>query len=589
MSVIIDSLRTIFSKQPDVHTSAMETRGRKRANTGEACELSVKRVKESSTNVKILEQNECVNKKTSRGNSRVTSESSIDSGFVSPTYSSVEAKSSRKGVRVRSHYFLRPRPGRTVSGESIDMISCGGEKIEEVKDGLVCQKVRRKLGEEAKKNKEIDRNAQITGLKEKERVESGAVTPATMTSLASDGMCRKTIEELLLCDESVVGTLFKAPTQLKCAKGCVVDLWEDMEETHRAYEPVPYLDDYVNIDANYRSSLLLYLEDMICRPNNICPSTFHLAINYIDRFMDLSRTKHNENGSRTKNFYKRFLLIGVTALFTACKFEEVNPPSLTYYTNCADFFKFHPEYASLCGFKPRVQSVKKLSARSSKKKAAEETMDKDYYYSRKAIYTMEKHMLAVFGWKLRPVTAVGWLEVYLSNTNSLNFSHNVKDSWNDLDRDDNAVLRTLPRKGSISLDSGYNTSDGEEENTSLKMNIQEEDCSVTGDSQLCYCRELEKLYRPCFKLLTKLAISDMDSFQRHNYSVVAASALYAYVVKSKFDPFVNICSGKPGFETSLAPQTCVWIEHVSGYNLADLEGCVQWILSVVREDYFVSE
>eukprot|EP00126_Sphaerothecum_destruens_P004891 Sdes_comp18435_c0_seq1m8356 len=321
---------------------------------------------------------------------------------------------------------------------------------------------------------------------------------STCVAMSDTGSC---CSASIYSDTSAFGenSPFVVPHHLEATKPTVRELWENMADLHVNYQAdLSYLDHYHNIDLSYRQCVLSYMYFDICQPNKVSATSFHLAVNYFDRFMTASLCGAN-SVSCSKNFYKRYLLIGVTSLFVACKFEEIHPPNISFFTNCGDFFAKYSQYKSYMG---KRKPTKANSADPSQSTAGD-SAESNVLYTKRMVHSMEKLILVTLQWELRPFTAVSWLEVYLGDVNNINFDHNCNDKWTDLTRDDQHLFKCIPRKTSVSVDSGYNTSDGEDHQTvqsSLdggKLRFRWEDCcGFTGDSQKCFCRELEKFYRP---------------------------------------------------------------------------------------------
>eukprot|EP01135_Chromosphaera_perkinsii_P007827 Nk52_evm19s1020 gene=Nk52_evmTU19s1020 len=544
MSVILDSFISMFASSEKVAEEGVKTSTRVTRSARRKILERESSNMHTPNELKGLNSVESMQLQEQRQSKRVISFSSVDSGFVSPSMS-VDAvdtigqgKEKRRKVvaEVTRKYNLRSRAKRThiTRGKNSRKTSC------------------------------VSR-ASITEIVERS-VECGK-----SIHLKSTLVSKKIAEDLQKANARSGKALgYRVPKLWAKAKPCVADLWEDMVDVHAKYQPKMWLREYAKIDEHFRSAVLRYLDEVICKPNRVSPSAFHLAVNYIDRFMDLTARLHDKDGRKRRGYHKQFLLIAVTSLFSACKFEEVNPPSLSYYTNCADFFRICPEFVEVCNHKaPELADGE----------------NRDVMYTDKKIYMMEKHMLEILEWEMRPVTSVGWIETHLSNTSFINFEHNSNDRWNELKRDDYSIFRTMPRKTSISVDSGYNSSDGEALEKSLSLPLKM--CTETMDSEQCYCGQLEKFYRPCIELLKRLVVEDGAMYLSFTYSELASTALYLCVAQGQYDPFVRIRKERSGFDfNSKLPKSCPWIEHITGHEFAELKQCAEWMLQVTPESFF---
>jgi cyclin E len=65
----------------------------------------------------------------------------------------------------------------------------------------------------------------------------------------------------------------------------------------------------------------------VCSEFTLKRETYHLAVSYIDRFLDMS-----SNTARGE-----FQLIGLAALFIASKIEEVYPPRISDFAKSAKY------------------------------------------------------------------------------------------------------------------------------------------------------------------------------------------------------------------------------------------------------------
>ena len=96
-----------------------------------------------------------------------------------------------------------------------------------------------------------------------------------------------------------------------------VDIFNYMRELEVKYSPKPnYIDLQPQLKWHHRSELLDWLIQVHER-FQLLPETLYLAVNIMDRFLSKKIATLN-----------RFQLVGITALFIACKYEEINCPTL---------------------------------------------------------------------------------------------------------------------------------------------------------------------------------------------------------------------------------------------------------------------
>jgi cyclin E len=115
------------------------------------------------------------------------------------------------------------------------------------------------------------------------------------------------------------------------------------------------------LSAQMRAILLDWIMD-VCEAYNLHRETLHLAVDYLDRYLSMHR-----------NIMKRHLqLIGISCLFIAAKIEEIYPPKLSVFAYVTD---------GAC--------------------------------TELEILDMELVIMKTLRWKLTPITAASWLNVYL--------------------------------------------------------------------------------------------------------------------------------------------------------------------------------
>ena len=100
------------------------------------------------------------------------------------------------------------------------------------------------------------------------------------------------------------------------------DLYYSMEDQ---YSAKPYMDDQVDINRKMRSILVDWLVDVHSR-FKLQPLTLWLTVNILDRYLMQQQTMRS-----------KLQLVGVSAMFIACKYEEIFPPFLRDCVCITDF------------------------------------------------------------------------------------------------------------------------------------------------------------------------------------------------------------------------------------------------------------
>lgn len=97
-----------------------------------------------------------------------------------------------------------------------------------------------------------------------------------------------------------------------------IDIFTYMKELEIRYAPKPnYIDNQPQLKWHHRSELLDWLIKVHER-FHLLPETLYLAVNIMDRFLSKKIATLN-----------RFQLVGITALYIACKYEEIHCPALS--------------------------------------------------------------------------------------------------------------------------------------------------------------------------------------------------------------------------------------------------------------------
>eukprot|EP00814_Leptocylindrus_danicus_P010872 CAMPEP_0116020402 /NCGR_PEP_ID=MMETSP0321-20121206/9773_1 /TAXON_ID=163516 /ORGANISM="Leptocylindrus danicus var. danicus, Strain B650" /LENGTH=434 /DNA_ID=CAMNT_0003491081 /DNA_START=840 /DNA_END=2144 /DNA_ORIENTATION=- len=156
-----------------------------------------------------------------------------------------------------------------------------------------------------------------------------------------------------------------AKDELKVAN-YITDLFQNLYHEEETGRSRMYMDDQPDINAKMRSILIDWLVEVHMK-FRLVPETLYLCVNIIDRYCS-----KNLSIKRSK-----LQLVGVTALFVACKYEEIYPPEVrdcVYITDRA--------------------------------------------YDRDEVVEMEQHILKILEWKIYVPTAYPFLMRFLDLCNA---------------------------------------------------------------------------------------------------------------------------------------------------------------------------
>uniref|UniRef100_A0A1I7T847 Cyclin N-terminal domain-containing protein n=1 Tax=Caenorhabditis tropicalis TaxID=1561998 RepID=A0A1I7T847_9PELO len=161
--------------------------------------------------------------------------------------------------------------------------------------------------------------------------------------------------------------LISAPSLLSNAKcagiGSPTKVWSLMVKRDDIPRATRFLlENHPEMTVSMRCLLVDWMME-VCESEELHRETFHLAVDYVDRFLESSI----EECSRVT-----FQLVGTAALFIAAKYEEIYPPK------CDDFAKLT-----------------------------------DGAFSCENIREMEVLIVKAIGWSLSPITSIQWLSTYL--------------------------------------------------------------------------------------------------------------------------------------------------------------------------------
>ena len=103
------------------------------------------------------------------------------------------------------------------------------------------------------------------------------------------------------------------------------DICEELSKYEEKYLVDPnYMTNQRDINARMRAILIDWLIDVHLK-YKLVPQTMYIAVNLIDRYLEKNDTNR-----------KKLQLVGVTAMFIACKYEEIYPPDLKDFVYITD-------------------------------------------------------------------------------------------------------------------------------------------------------------------------------------------------------------------------------------------------------------
>ena len=103
------------------------------------------------------------------------------------------------------------------------------------------------------------------------------------------------------------------------------DICEELSKYEENYLVNPeYMSKQNDINNRMRAILIDWLIDVHLK-YKLVPQTMYIAVNLIDRYLEKNQTKRS-----------KLQLVGVTAMFIACKYEEIYPPELKDFVYITD-------------------------------------------------------------------------------------------------------------------------------------------------------------------------------------------------------------------------------------------------------------
>ena len=112
---------------------------------------------------------------------------------------------------------------------------------------------------------------------------------------------------------------------IQCADEYFDDICSELFNNEEKYLVNPdYMSNQVDINQRMRAILIDWLIDVHLK-YKLVPQTMYIAVNLIDRYLEKNETNR-----------KNLQLVGVTAMFIACKYEEIYPPELKDFVYITD-------------------------------------------------------------------------------------------------------------------------------------------------------------------------------------------------------------------------------------------------------------
>ena len=306
------------------------------------------------------------------------------------------------------------------------------------------------------------------------------------------------------------------------------DLWQAM----RAKESLVYRHDALylqrarqrgaGVEPHMRAILLDWLVE-ISHAYRLHRETWHLCVEFIDRFMSQSAQAVRLD---------RLQLLGVCALYTAAKCEEIYPPRLREFAAHMD------------------DGAGELNSSSS-----EECMRR-----------FELHMLKTLGWQVAPCTANTWLQVYLQIA-CVNYEHLC---------DAIAVTRRAASSGHELEPSQSASSSCAQIHTTrilLPLHLYK---NSNSDQQPPATASSSFYVENFLKAVTLLDVCmfDRESLQ-FSYSALAAAALY-HMLLFVSDGEASV-ENADEVEYTRARLVSRLVELCTGYALFELDACIKWM------------
>ena len=318
-----------------------------------------------------------------------------------------------------------------------------------------------------------------------------------------------------------------------------IDLWKlmrlkDLQFYHDRYY---LINKHTSIQPYMRSMLIDWMAE-ITHAYRMHRETFHLSVEYLDRFLTLSMNEMKVD---------RLQLIGLSSLYLASKVEEIYPPKLK------DFASHLEDYS---------------------------TNNDD------AMKQFELFILETLNWEISPVTANTWLMIYLqiAAINYQTLMANINDPKNrKLNENENIKIfnshivmpLNIYKNNNFNLKDYLKQSNKNYNNNSCSSNdqINSVHMKFTTAQQNFYLNNYMKSIT-----LIDLCLFDIESL-RFNYSVLAASALYHMISLPKNNMNSNNTSSPDNVLKNNINESIIYlIEQCTGYTINELDSCIRWMI-----------
>ena len=304
---------------------------------------------------------------------------------------------------------------------------------------------------------------------------------------------------------------FSPMPKLNWANGA--DLWRVMRLKESKYgHDFMYMKRHQGIEPQMRSILLDWLVE-ISYAYRLHRETWHLALEYMDRFMSQSKQAMRVD---------RLQLIGLTCLFLAAKVEEIYPPKLK------EFAAHLENYAS---------------------------------DNEDAIQQFELGVLKTLGWEISPVTANTWLMTYLQIA-----AINYYDYLGRFYGRESEAKRAMNSHMVMPLHLYKNS------NAELKDYLRAEGAKPSVEQQQFYLRNYMKSVT-----LLDLVMFDMDSLRFGYSVLAASALYLSLGVSGRDVEKYGAGTTSRAETHSAAHLNAFIVQECTGYKLYELDACIKWM------------
>jgi cyclin E len=299
------------------------------------------------------------------------------------------------------------------------------------------------------------------------------------------------------------------------------DLWKVMRSKELKYtHDHLYLKRHLGIEPQMRAILLDWLVE-ISYAYRLHRETWHLAVEYMDRFMTCCKSQMRVD---------RLQLIGMSSLFLAAKVEEIYPPKLK-------------EFAS--------------------------HMENYTQNNEDAIQQFELFILKTLNWEISPVTANTWLMTYMQIA-SINYYTNLKNYYNRDEEDESRSNSKVHNSHMVMPLHIYKNSNSNLKDFKSTTNLTNQ---TSSNNKTTYIQQQFYLnnYMKSVTLLD-LCMFDMESL-KHSYSELAAAAMYHML---SFDTTSTSVATTSSSQND-AHLNAYLVQKCTGYKLYELDSCIKWM------------